>query len=158
MTTDTPIRLVLPWDSVVREDRALLEAILDLRRPPEQLRRLRRRIDLSVQAPRGAAWQSSAEIRRFLRGLRVGVGFFVPLRSTFLTAYAVAQLDSCTIIDSPLLPGIGVRFKTDAMVSVGYRLAQEAMGICALANLTEDEACQHCWELEVELSNRFALD
>lgn len=153
-----PIRIVLPWDTIVSGDGETLGALLSWRRPPEQLRCLRRRVDLTVGAPPGTAWHVSTEIRGFLRSRRFGAGFFLPLRSMALGAYAVAQLPEVTIVDAEALPAIGIRFSTADMVAVSHMLAQEALSLCALAGMTEDEALNHAWELEVELAARFNLD
>lgn len=155
----TPVtRIVVPWQAVAMGDRSAIEDLLHWQRPPSQLRRLRRCVDIAIASPTTTSWQSSPEIRRFLRGATFGVGFFLPLSSNALLAYAIAQLDSVAVIDVDGHPAVGVQFKTQAMIAISHQIAMEAMALCVLSGMTEEDSSMHCWELEVELSNRFSLD
>lgn len=155
----TPVtRIVVPWQAVAMGDRSAIEDLLHWQRPPSQLRRLRRCVDIAIASPTSTTWQSSPEIRRFLRGATFGAGFFLPIRSNALLAYALAQLDSISVIDLDRYPAVGVHFRTEAMIAVSHQIAMEAMSLCALAGLTEEEASTHCWELEVEIASKFNLD
>lgn len=158
MTSDQLISIVLPWDMVATNNRAALLSMLSWRRSPEELRALRARLDLNIRAPSGTGWHNSSDVRTFFRRARIGIGFFLNPRSPALLAYVVAQLDDIAFLDIDRAPLIGMRFRADDVVQVSFNLAQEALGLCALAGLSEDESFRHCWELEIEIASRFNLD
>lgn len=158
MDPSDPMRVMVPWRAVEQNDRAAIESLFSSQRSPEQLQCLRRSIDMSIIAPPNQQWQRSPEIRRFLRRLRIGAGFFLPLRSPALIAYAVAQLDSVSVIDIDALPAVGIQFNTEAMIAVSHQIALETMSICVLAGMTEEASSNHCWEMEVEIAAKLNLD
>lgn len=119
---------------------------------------MRRHVDIAISIPHSTTWHSSPEIRRYLRDAKIGAGFFLPVRSHALLAYALAQLDSFAVIDVDGNPAVRVHFRTESMIAVSHQIAMEAMGLCVLAGMSEVEASMHCWELEVELAARFNLD
>lgn len=119
---------------------------------------LRRAIDLRFDAVPGTNLLADPTILRFLRGAQFGAGFFLPLRSPILGAYALAQLDSLAVVDHDHTRAIGIAYRTDELVQVTFRMALESMRYCVAAGLSEQEASCHCWELEVELSARFAIN
>jgi hypothetical protein len=158
MKSDPPISIVLPWHMVAANDRAALSSMLSWRRSPEELRALRARLDLIIRAPAGTGWHHSPEVRRFFRGAKLSVGFFLNPRSPALLVYVVSQLNDVGFLDIDRAPLVGLRFRADDVVQISYALAQETMGLCVLAGLSEDESFRHCWELEVQIASRFNLD
>lgn len=143
---------------VTTNDRAALLSILSWQRTPAELRALRARLELIIRAPAGTRWHQSAEIRRFFRRSKLGMGFFLHPRSPALLAYVVSQLNDVGFVDIDRAPLVGLRFRTNDVVKISFDLAQEALGLCALAGLSEDESFRHCWELEIEIASHFNLD
>lgn len=141
-----------------QRDTGVLTALLNEQIRGDRLRTLRRAIDLRFDVAPETNLLADPMILRFLRGAKFGAGFFLPLRSPILGAYALAQLDSLTVVDHDNGQAVGVVYRPEELIEATFRLAAEAMRYCVAAGLSEEAASQHCWELEVELSARFAID